>query len=523
MLITVTPPYEPITLQSQAPPPPILPKPGTDNLRLQKLLKKAAKKKATLSAQSTTSFRSNLSPVSEASPDLEHNERTSPLKPTETEVRLTIKLPPRFSVKPIIHHVPSPFPKARPFAFTVTEQRSLSEHLKLTVSPSISPHYRPTTPESPRQSTEFLSGPPTRLSPAFVSHEHPISYTPQVETPVMVTHVAETHSSFHSVQAPRVKSPLIGQPEEYSSRVHLQTNYAASLSSQTYDTSFVQHPRSLTPKLNVSAPPEPPARKMKAEILHIPRQYTVVTSPTHQLDRPLTPKSSKSPEPHTEVQRQSGSNTSQNMGPETILPAPSTVSMKELLPEKINQQAVSPPLPPPPSVSQSPASSSPKSKPTVPPKSKLSGWSRLKKHLVVEPDVPQFPVSESEPEEGREKAITEISEVDPGQEKKGTKSKAIKMWDAILYQMTISKEKRPQAEEEKEIRKEGMFSFRRRLPLLLHRPRFDARKLKELASKPMTKITTLFDVRRIQRQPPEETQTGFNRMASGWQVKEREE
>uniref|UniRef100_A0A2D4IPR2 Uncharacterized protein n=1 Tax=Micrurus lemniscatus lemniscatus TaxID=129467 RepID=A0A2D4IPR2_MICLE len=523
MLITVTPPYEPITLQSQAPPPPILPKPGTDNLKLQKLLKKAAKKKATLSAQSTTSFRSNLSPVSEASPDLEYTERSSPLKLPETEARLAINLPPRFSVKPIIHHVPSPFPKARPFAFTVTEQRSLSEHLKLTVSPAISPHYRPTTPESPRQSTEFPSGSPTPLSPAFVSHEHPISSTPQVKSPVMVTHVAEMHSSFHSVQAPRVKSPLIGQPEEYPSHVHLQTNYAASLSSQTYDTSFVQHPRSLTPRLVVSAPPEPPARKMKAEILHIPRQYTVITSPTHQLVRPVTPRSSKSPETHTEVQRQSGSNTSQYMEPETILPAPSTVSKQECLPGKINQQAVSPPPPPPPppsSVSQSPASSSPKSKPAVPPKSKLSGWSRLKKHLVVESDVPQFPVSESEPEQGREKAIAEISEVDPGQEKKGTKSKAIKMWDAILYQMTISKEKKPQAEEEKEIRKEGMFSFRRRLPLLLHRPRFDARKLKELASKPMTKITTLFDVRRIQRQPPDETQTGCNGMASRWQVKE---
>lgn len=518
MLITVTPPHEPITLQSQAPPPPILPKPGTDNLRLQKLMKKAAKKKATLSAQPTTSFRSNLSPVSEASPDLEHNERSSPLKPPETEARLTINLPPRFSVKPIIHHVPSPFPKGRPFTFTVTEQRSLSEHLKLTVSPATSPHHRPTTPESPRQSAEFPSGPPTLLSPAFVFHEHPISSTPQVETPVLATHVAETHSSFHSVQAPRVKSPLTGQPEEYSSRVHLQTNHAASLSSQTYDTSFVQQTRSLTPKLDVSAPPEPPARKMKAEILHIPRQYTMVTSPTHQLDRPVTPRISKSPEPHTEVQRQSGSNTPQYMRPETILPTPSTV-----LPERLNQQAVSPPPPPPPPVSQSPASSSPKSKPVVPPKSKLSGWSRLKKHLVVESEVPQFQVSESEPEQGSEKPVTEISAADPGQEKKGTKSKAIKMWDAILYQMTVSKEKRQQAEEEKEIRKEGMFSFRRRLPLLLHRPRFDARKLKELASKPMTKITTLFDVRRIQRQTPEETQMGFNRRASGWQVKEREE
>ncbi|XP_063145404.1 proline-rich protein 33 [Candoia aspera] len=520
MLITVTPPHEPVPLQSQAPPPPILPKPGTDNLKLQKLLKKATKKKATLSAQQAASFRSNLSPVSEASPDLEHNERSSPLKPTETEARLTINLPPRFSVKPIIHHVPSPFPKGRPFTFTITEQRSLSEHLKLTVSPATSPHHRPKTPESLRQSTEFPSGPPTHLAPAFVFHEHPISSTPQVETPVMVTHVAEMHSSFRRVQAPRVRSPLIGQPEDYPSSFHVQTDHSASLSSQMYDTSFVKQPRPVTPKLDVTAAPEPPTRKMKTEILHVPRQYTVVTSPTHQLDRPVTPGSSRSPEPHPEVQRQSGSNTSQYMGPETLLPAPSTVSTHKFLPERIDQLAVS--SPPPPPVSQSPASSSPKSKPALPLKNKLSGWSRLKKHLIVESEVPQCPVSESEPEQGREKTVTEASEDDPGPGKKGTKSKAIKMWDAILYQMTVSKEKRQQAEE-KEIRREGMFSFRRRLPLLLHRPRFDARKLKELASKPMTKITTLFEVRRIQRQPPEETQMGFNRTASGWQVKEGEE
>ncbi|KAM6463591.1 proline-rich protein 33 [Liasis olivaceus] len=522
MLITVTPPHEPVAFQSQAPPPPILPKPGTDNLRLQKLLKKAAKKKATLSAQQATSFRSNLSPVSEASPDLEHNERPSPLKPTETEACLTISLPPRFSVKPIIHHVPSPFPKGRPFTFTITEQRSLSQHLKLTVSPSTSPHHRPKTPELLRQSTELPSGPSTRLSPAFVFHEHLISSTPQVETPVAVTHVAETHSSFRSVQAPRVRSPLIGQPEEYPSSVHLQTNHSASLSSQMYDTSFVQQPRPVTPKLYVTAAPEPPTRKIKTEIHHVPRQYTVVTSPTLQLDKTVTPGSSRSPESHTEVHRQTGSSTSQYVRPETLLPAPSTVSMHEFLPERIDHLAVSPPPPPPPPVAQSPASSSPKSKPALPLKNKFSGWTRLKKHLIVESEVPQFPVSESEPEQGREKTITEASEDDPGQEKKGTKSKAIKMWDAVLYHMTVNKEKRQPAEE-KEIRREGMFSFRRHLPLLLHRPRFDARKLKELASKPMTKITTLFEVRRIQRQPPEETQMGFNRAASGWQVKEREE
>uniref|UniRef100_A0A3Q2DTZ5 Uncharacterized protein n=1 Tax=Cyprinodon variegatus TaxID=28743 RepID=A0A3Q2DTZ5_CYPVA len=58
-------------------PPPLLPKPGKDNARLQKLKKKRAKKKGSLS-QTPIPFRSCLSPVNEASTDLEHSDMCSP-------------------------------------------------------------------------------------------------------------------------------------------------------------------------------------------------------------------------------------------------------------------------------------------------------------------------------------------------------------------------------------------------------------------------------------------------------------
>lgn len=109
-------------LFSQQYPPPLLPKPGKDNVRLQKLLKRTAKKKAsTQTSQSATLFRSSLSPVNEASPDLEHSDySTSPQTP-ETPPRLQcIQQPPRFTVRPLYQHVPSPYPQRAAFGQAVS-------------------------------------------------------------------------------------------------------------------------------------------------------------------------------------------------------------------------------------------------------------------------------------------------------------------------------------------------------------------------------------------------------------------
>ncbi|XP_078139125.1 uncharacterized protein LOC144538544 [Centroberyx gerrardi] len=98
-------------LLSQQYPPPLLPKPRKDNARLQKLLKKSAKKKASAQAsQSAAPFRSSLSPVNEASPDLEHSDHSTPPKTPETPL-YGVPQHPRFTVRPLYQHVASPYPQ----------------------------------------------------------------------------------------------------------------------------------------------------------------------------------------------------------------------------------------------------------------------------------------------------------------------------------------------------------------------------------------------------------------------------
>ncbi|XP_016092642.1 flocculation protein FLO11-like [Sinocyclocheilus grahami] len=65
-------------------PPPLLPKPGRDNARLQKLLKKSVKKKVSSSSQTPIPFRLNLSPVNEVSPDLEQSDHSIPPRTPES-------------------------------------------------------------------------------------------------------------------------------------------------------------------------------------------------------------------------------------------------------------------------------------------------------------------------------------------------------------------------------------------------------------------------------------------------------
>ncbi|KFP39462.1 Uncharacterized protein C11orf89, partial [Chlamydotis macqueenii] len=151
------------------------------------------------------------------------------------------------------------------------------------------------------------------------------------------------------------------------------------------------------------------------------------------------------------------------------------------------------------------------------PRASAGGWHRLRKHLIVQPEAPSFP--EPEPEKlGQEEGNKEdSSQAVISQDHRPFKSRATRMWDAILYQMTVNKERKQQAEEKKLQKEEGFF-LPRRLPILLHKPRFDARKLKELAAKPMTKITTMFEVSRFRPKVAEEHTKSFNRTASGWSL-----
>lgn len=167
-------------------------------------------------------------------------------------------------------------------------------------------------------------------------------------------------------------------------------------------------------------------------------------------------------------------------------------------------------------------------------KSKISGWARLKKHMVVEPEEPTFPEVEEEPQDESTSSKEKPDSDKPPPDKltnqeavlKTEGAKALKMWDALLFQMFSTKDrimqqikantkdsggKKPPKDGQAEVP-----SFVSRLPVLLYSPRFDARKLKEAAAKPLTKIAAVFEMSLIKRKGQEDECKDFNRKARGF-------
>ncbi|XP_052321472.1 mucin-2-like isoform X2 [Oncorhynchus keta] len=168
-------------------------------------------------------------------------------------------------------------------------------------------------------------------------------------------------------------------------------------------------------------------------------------------------------------------------------------------------------------------------------KSKLSGWSRLKKHMVVEEEPPTSP--ESNPMKGTAKGTEQEGGEAKTDETVSFKDmvaavtaddppKAAKKWDSLLFDMFSSKEKIMQVieaskseEEKKEQPKDApkeIPSFAHRLPVLLFSPKFDAKRLREAASRPLTKISTVFEMGLIGRKNKDEEPKDFNRTARGF-------
>uniref|UniRef100_A0A672TP81 Proline rich 33 n=1 Tax=Strigops habroptila TaxID=2489341 RepID=A0A672TP81_STRHB len=546
MLITVSSSIQPAPIHHHhhLSPPPTLPKPSKDNLQLQRLLKKAAKKNALRASEQTKSFRSSLSPVNEASPDLEHNESTPPAETLETTAYASTSLPTRLSIKTITHRVPSPFRKSKPFTLKVTEQRRIAEHLMLTNSPAMPLLHKPGAPETPQQPEGMDTHLPSLHDPSIpVSPQPPPTSTPSKERAPEATYITKVHTYFHSVKPPRAKTATSNQTQGTISHEDKRP------SSPAPETSCSEpHPRQVPTLLNGS--------KAMSTALEPPLLSAAGAEPLKQAPRPaLTEDSLKAPSPkptiadgHTDKPMTHGSDTK--------------ISGSERAPElpKQDQDIQKPLTPTTPCMQARPATETPeqadstsatstdtkaehviqpqltpslpntspplKAEPTLslieeprPPGANASGWHRLRKHLMVQPEAPSFPESEPEKlgQEGGSKEEEGNSSQAINQDCRLFKSKATRMWDAILYQMTVNKERKQQAEEKK-LRKEESLFLPRRLPILLHKPRFDARKLKELATKPMTKITSAFEVSRFRPKAAEEHTKSFNRTASGWSV-----
>nr|XP_055062711.1 mucin-2 [Misgurnus anguillicaudatus]XP_055062712.1 mucin-2 [Misgurnus anguillicaudatus] len=163
---------------------------------------------------------------------------------------------------------------------------------------------------------------------------------------------------------------------------------------------------------------------------------------------------------------------------------------------------------------------------------KLSGWTRLKKHMVDEPEEPSFPKPKSEKNAQKSSDIKMsdtnecATEESAGQDvmKNTEEPRALKMWDALLFQMFSTKENimkqinANKTEERKNTEKDEQVvpSFVNRLPILLYSPRFNARKLKEAAAKPLNKIATAFERGLLHRKQKGEEPKNFNRKARGF-------
>ncbi|KAM6254506.1 proline-rich protein 33 isoform 2-T2 [Spheniscus humboldti] len=542
MLITVSSSIQPAPIRHHLSPPPTLPKPGKDNLRLQRLLKKAAKKNAILVSEQAKSFRSSLSPVNEASPDLEHNESTPTAETPETTALPSASLPTCLSIKPITHRVPSPFRKSKPFTLKVTEQRRIAEHLRLTTSPAMPMLHKPGAPETPQQpegtDTHLLSpGDPS----VFVFPQPPPSSMPSKERAPEVTYVTKVHTYFHSVKPPRAKTPTSNQTQATISHEDKRPSSPAAETSCS-EPSLGQIPTLLNDSKATAPTLEPPL--LSAAEAEPPKEPK--SAPTEESIKAPSPKPSTSdahankPTTHGSDTEISGSETAPELPkqdgdilkpstpstpwrqahPETATPAQADstgATSTDTKAEHVIQPHLTPSLPNtrPPLKAEPALPSVEEARP--PGANAGGGWHRLRKHLTVQPEAPNFP--EPKPEKlGQEEVSKEdSSQVIISQDCRLFKSRATRMWDAILYQMTVNKERKQQAEEKK-LQKEESFFLPRRLPILLHKPRFNARKLKELAAKPMTKISTMFEVGQFRPKVAEEHTKSFNRTASGWSV-----
>uniref|UniRef100_A0A8C7IUH3 Proline rich 33 n=1 Tax=Oncorhynchus kisutch TaxID=8019 RepID=A0A8C7IUH3_ONCKI len=588
-------------------PPALLPKPGKENARLQKLLKKTEKKikkkAAPEIAKTPVPFRSSLSPVNEASPDLEHSDHSTPPKTPEASFYTQH---PRFSVRPVYRHVASPYPQQRGATFGGTAR--FAPQLYAAPAPTfpqyVAPLYTftptppsavpgpalhelaPKTPEQTSSVPDVTTTAAAQIAPPVTaSVPHPLSapvalvtVTPAATQPTLriapvVIHRKSPSPRFKATEA-ALKAPKsmfdVPQIRFYTASMSPLHDYTGSKTSTADALSLSITPtseitRAFTAEIKRSATPTSGVKRGLTPTPGLQRSATPTSevkrakTPTHDfltprtpLGRPKTPsfhvtnpllfavspitteeQISNTPTPGTNAASQSLSDPSKS--PSTILGARTLngeVTSKETPTAKSPPQNTSKPEAPrhenPVVESARPKTPTdllgyqrPKTPTDITPKSasKLSGWSRLKKHMVVEEEPPMF--KESDPK----KETAKVTEQEGGEAKKDEKVLFKDMVAAvtaddppkakIMQVIEASKSEEERKEQPKDTGKE-IPSFAHRLPVLLFSPKFDAKRLREAASRPLTKISTVFEMGLIGRKNKDEEPKDFNRTARGF-------
>ncbi|XP_067849931.1 neurofilament heavy polypeptide [Heptranchias perlo] len=354
---------------------------------------------------------------------------------------------------------------------------------------------------------------PRAKTPTF---EAPRAKTPTVEAPRAKTPTVEApRAKTPTVEAPRAKTPTVEAPRAKTPTVEAPRAKTPTVEAPRAKTPTVEAPRAKTP--TVEAP------QFKTPSSEAPRETTLRNEVPQE----------------TLIKKVSNNLTVQN---DALTVGISTVKIEinhsEMTTIQKSKAETEPRLPDSvaETTNQEGAKSFLKAEPQLkslerakPPRSKVSGWTRLKKHMVVEEEPPKFPEPEPEPSQSEsQEQNQDKTEVGKQESQKAKGSRANKMWDAVLFQMFAGKER--SAEESKQEQQESgadkskqtqqatpMFSSR--LPLLLFRPRFDARKLKEAAERPLKKISnTLIESGLHRKAIDAEELKDFNRTAKGWQT-----
>ncbi|XP_058923968.1 proline-rich protein 33 [Kogia breviceps] len=402
------------------PPPPLLPKPGKDNLRLQKLLRKAAQKRMSRHGAPAPpgAFRTSLSPVSEAS----HDQETPAPRPAEAPRAVAI-LP--CSPHPrVIHHVASPLQRST-FSFSLTQRRSLALRF---------------TPTGPRLT-----------APVPEPAQSPCGFAQVAGPTVRGTHISQVHFR-------RAPSQQAGTPEPSPMAPD------GGPGGQDQDTAL--RPPGAQPPLPVAHVHSLPARAQTA-------------SPQH--DEPSVPR--QAPGFQASVPREASSRPGVSIAPTYHSPGPSPYRPASVAP-KAGHREEPPPAGPAaeaeqvssPREASSPAPPSgphPCPVPRVTLKPQLGGWTRLKKQLLEEAPFSGPELSPGHAEWGATAPTVPAPRPAPA-------SRASRMWDAVLYRMSVAEPRGGQVGP-----RDGVHTLPglSRLPFLCW-PRFNARKLQEVAARP---------------------------------------